>query len=377
MRPIQMKVQHPTTQPCEDEMKQGSTFETLERKINATAYLAEDFVLDGKRLEMTPDGKAFYHDLPDFAPHSNITDVAHQQIGSRLGIPRAYYQHMREEKPELLATNVNAWLSGSGKHMLRAVSNHQSDYIEQGDFTRALLSDRYRRIDNNQVLDMLMPKIAEKDHVISSCELTPYNMFVKVTFPFAQAEVAKGDVIEAGVMVRNSEVGYGSCSVALFIHRLVCTNGMWVPETIFNARKYHSGPKLAVDSDDRIISDQTRILEDQAHMSSLHDVIDAARNEKTIKKIAQDFRDASEDVIEGEVVEVVERLSKRLLITKDEQAQVRENLVRDGDFSRWGFANAVTRTAQDVGSYDRATELEKLGGQVIAMSSREFTKLAA
>ena len=74
MRPIQMKVQHPTTQPCEDEMKQGSTFETLERKINATAYLAEDFVLDGKRLEMTPDGKAFYHDLPDFAPHSNITD---------------------------------------------------------------------------------------------------------------------------------------------------------------------------------------------------------------------------------------------------------------------------------------------------------------
>lgn len=358
-------------------MKQGSTFETLERKINATAYLAEDFVLDGKRLEMTPDGKAFYHDLPDFAPHSNITDVAHQQIGSRLGIPRAYYQHMREEKPELLSTNVNAWLAGSGKHMLRAVSNHQSEYIEKGDFTRALLSDRYRRIDNNQVLDMLMPKIAEKEHRISSCELTPYNMFVKVTFPFAQAEVAKGDVIEAGVMIRNSEVGYGSCSVALFIHRLICTNGMWVPETIFNARKYHSGPKLAVDSDDRIISDHTRILEDQAHMSSLHDVIDAARSEKTIKKIAQDFRDASEDVIEGEVVEVVERLSKRLLITKDEQAQVRENLVRDGDFSRWGFANAVTRTAQDVGSYDRATELEKLGGQVIAMSSKEFTKLAA
>ena len=112
-------------------------------------------------------------------------------------------------------------------------------------------------------------------------------------------------------------------------------------------------------------------------MSSLHDVIDAARSEKTIKKIAQDFRDASEDVIEGEAVEVVERLSKRLLITKEEQKQVHYHLVRGGDFNRWGFANAVTRTAQDIGSYDRATELEKLGGQVIAMSSREFTKLAA
>jgi len=358
-------------------MKQGSTFEKLERKILATADHADDFVVSGRQLQMSDDGKAFYHDLPDFAPYSDITEVAHQQIGSRLGIPRAYYQTMLEEKPELLATNVNAWLGDSGKHMMRTISNHQSDDIEQGNFTRALLSDRYRRIDNDQVLDFLMPKIAEKDHVISSCELTPYNMFVKINFPFAQAEVAKGDVIEAGVMIRNSEVGWGSCSVALFIHRLVCTNGMWIPENIFNSRKYHSGPKLVVNNEQRIISDETRILEDKAKLSSLADIIDVARNEQTVKKIAEDFSAASEDIIEGEVVEVVERLSKRLLITKDEQKQVQENLVRDGDFSRWGFANAVTRTAQDIKSYDRATELEKMGGQVIGMSSNEFMKLAA
>jgi hypothetical protein len=223
-----------------------------------------------------------------------------------------------------------------------------------------------------------MPKIAEKDFTVSSCELTPFNMFLKVNFPFAQAEVAKGDVVEAGVMIRNSEVGWGSCSVVLFVQRLVCTNGMVIPENIYQARKYHSGPRLIVDDESRqIVSDRTRMIEDQAFLSSLHDVIDTARNETTIKNIAGRFREASEDIIEGEVTETVERLSKRLLITQEEQSNVLEHLIRDGDFSRWGFANAVTRTAQDSGSYDRATELEKLGGQVIAMPSKEFMAMAA
>ena len=359
-------------------MRQGLDFQTLAAKIQATSKTAEDYVVSGNTLRMTDDGKDIMHHIPDIQPYSTVTDVAHDQLAGRLGIPRAYYKKMREENTQLLADNVNSWLDGSGDHMLRLINNHEYDNIEQGTFTRAVLSNRYRRIDNDQVIEGLMPKVAESEFEMQSCDITPYNMFMKLTFPFAQAEVAKGDVVEAGVMIRNSEVGWGSCSVALFVHRLVCTNGMVLPETIYQARKYHSGPKLIVDDESReIISDRTRMIEDQAFLSSLHDIIDTARNPKTIENIAGSFKEASEDVIEGEVKEVVERLSKRLLITSGEQDSVLENLIRDGDLSRWGFANAVTRAAQDSKSYDRATELEKLGGNVIDMSSNEFMRLAA
>ena len=359
-------------------MKQGTNFQTLAAKIDATSKSAEDYVVSGKNLRMTYDGTDLMHNIPDLQPYAKISDIAHDQLSGRLGIPRAYYRKMREENNQLLADNVNTWLDNSGEHMLRLINNHEFDDIEQGTFARAILSNRYRRIDNDQVIEGLMPKIAESEFEMQSCDLTPYNMFIKVSFPFAQAEVAKGDVVEAGVMIRNSEVGWGSCSVTLFIHRLVCTNGMVLPETIYQARKYHSGARLNFDEHSReIISDRTRMIEDQAFLSSLHDVIDTARNPKTIENIAGSFREASEDVIEGEVKEVVERLSKRLLITSEEQDSVLEHLIRDGDLSRWGFANAVTRTAQDSKSYDRATELEKLGGNVIDMPSNEFMRLAA
>ena len=52
------------------------------------------------------------------------------------------------------------------------------------------------------------------------------------------------------------------------------------------------------------------------------------------------------------------------------------HLAAGGNLSRWGFANAVTRYAQDVESYDRATELEKLGGK-LSTNAEGFAALLA
>lgn len=359
-------------------MKQGLQFENFHNKLVATSNAAYDYVVRGDQLQLQDDGSTLHHPIAE-CPHTTLTDPAHDQIASLCGIPRAYYRKMREEqRPELLAANVNSWLKETGPRMIRTIRNDGSLPIEEGNFTRAILSDRYRRIDNYDVLNSLMPKVSETEFEVQSCDLTPYNMFLKVTFPFAKAEVAKGDVVEAGVVIRNSEIGWGSCSVSLFIHRLVCTNGMVLPESIYQARKYHVGKRLDFDhSNGQIISERTRMMEDAAFLSSLHDVIDAAKSEETLIQITDRFKAAAQDKMDGNIEEAVERLSKRLMITQDEQKDVMEHLVRDNDFSRWGFANAVTRTAQDRISYDRATELEKIGGQVIEMTSGQFEKLAA
>ena len=48
----------------------------------------------------------------------------------------------------------------------------------------------------------------------------------------------------------------------------------------------------------------------------------------------------------------------------------------DGDLSRFGFHNAVTRYSQDVEDYDRASELEAQGGKIIEMKPTEWASIA-
>jgi hypothetical protein len=46
------------------------------------------------------------------------------------------------------------------------------------------------------------------------------------------------------------------------------------------------------------------------------------------------------------------------------------------DLSRLGLHNAVTRYSQDVESYDRAPELERIGAQVIELPKNDWTQIA-
>jgi hypothetical protein len=54
-----------------------------------------------------------------------------------------------------------------------------------------------------------------------------------------------------------------------------------------------------------------------------------------------------------------------------------QHLIRGADLSAWGLANAVTRTAEDVADYDRASELEAAGGRVIELAPADWRLLAS
>lgn len=55
---------------------------------------------------------------------------------------------------------------------------------------------------------------------------TDTRMYIKVVNERIQTEVVPGDIVQAGILISNSEVGMGSVSVKPLIYRLVCTNGM-------------------------------------------------------------------------------------------------------------------------------------------------------
>jgi len=51
-------------------------------------------------------------------------------------------------------------------------------------------------------------------------------------------------------------------------------------------------------------------------------------------------------------------------------------LITGGALTRWGLVNALTRTAEDVETYDRATDFERFGGQVIELPRRDWERIA-
>ncbi len=55
---------------------------------------------------------------------------------------------------------------------------------------------------------------------------------------------------------------------------------------------------------------------------------------------------------------------------------VLRNLITGGDISQFGLVQAVTATANTLPSYDRATDFEAFGGQVLVLPQTDWKEIA-
>lgn len=343
-------------------MKAGKTLQELAIELDRQQAVKKDMIVDMGALSMdTGDaGLALQVTGGNMAAQYGINDIAHRQIGQTLKIPAPYYDRMRTEYPELLAQNVNGWFSRTPdtKRMLRTMDGT----------ARALLSDRYRRIDNFEVASAVLPIISSMDGAsVESCELTDSRMYLKVVNPRVTAEVKKGDIVQAGIIISNSEVGMGSVNVSPLVYRLVCSNGMIAQDGA--VRKYHVGRANEGGEDFSIYRSETIEADDKAFLMKLEDSVKAAVDQARFAAIVDKMREATEATMEAKVVpQVVELASKEYGITEAEGKGILGHLIAGGDLSLYGLANAVTRQAQDVESYDRSTELEATGYKIITMA---------
>lgn len=343
-------------------MKAGKTLQELAIELDRQQAVKKDMIVDMGALSMDTGeaGLALQVTGGNMAAQYGINDIAHRQIGQTLKIPALYYDRMRTEYPELLAQNVNGWFSRTPdtKRMLRTMDGT----------ARALLSDRYRRIDNFEVASAVLPIISGMDGAsVESCELTDSRMYLKVVNPRVTAEVKKGDIVQAGIIISNSEVGMGSVNVSPLVYRLVCSNGMIAQDGA--VRKYHVGRANEGGEDFSIYRSETIEADDKAFLMKLEDSVKAAVDQARFAAIVDKMREATEATMEAKVVpQVVELASKEYGMTEAEGKGILGHLIAGGDLSLYGLANAVTRQAQDVESYDRSTELEATGYKIITMA---------
>ena len=118
------------------------------------------------------------------------------------------------------------------------------------------------------------------------------------------------------------------------------------------------------------------LTDDKALLLKVRDTIRASLDEGLFTRWVDRLEGTTERKLEGDVTKAVEVLSNRLSLTQDEQSSVLRHLIEGGDLSQYGLINAVTRTAEDAKSYDRATELEMAGATVLDLKPTEWRDIA-
>ena len=341
----------------------------LAERIEAAKAAKADYIADTRNMSLAhSDGemnivltKAADGDLS-----LRVNPHTHNQIAARLDIPRKYYGRLADEAPELLCENVNHWLHKTAEtRMVRTISGT----------ARAFLSDRYNRIENEQIAEVALPILAEIPQVrFESLAVTDTRMYLKAVAPRIQGEVV-GDIVQAGVIVSNSEVGAGAVSVQPFVLTLACLNGMVIPDNKF--RVQHVGGRIA--NDERLtmqLSDEAIRADDHAILLKVRDVIRATLSQDAFNKVVNRLRRAKDDKIENDVVASVRVLAKKTNLSDTEEKGVLRHLIEGHDLSRYGLLNAVTRLSQDLPDYDRASELEIIGGQVLDLPATAWREIA-
>jgi hypothetical protein len=368
-------------------MKTGRSLQDISQQILAETKTKKDYIVNTPVLTVTPT-----EDQKDIQLGFSVRGEARQykptnhcleQISDRVGIPRKYADRMRREAPALLATNINHWFQNvPEKRMVRTFNNSVN-------VARAFLSNGYRPFDNYDLAQTVIPKLQAAGCEIRSCEITESRFYLQASTPRIQALIDQTvrvgtheriqRTVQAGVIIGNSEVGVGSVFVDPMMYDLVCTNGLILERTLkrHHVGRRNEGELLGDENSFELFSDETRKLDDKAFWAKVSDVVMASLDEIKFNQNINRLRETQGQMLAvkpADMKEVVEVTAGRFNFSDTEKDSLLAHFAAGGDFSKYGLINAITRTAEDVDSYDRAVELERLGGQVIELPPWDFIK---
>ena len=372
-------------------MKQGKTLVELAQQIQRENATKRDFVASTEKLSFTPairDGESALGAI-EFQSNGDrhvVAPTKHciRQIGTHCGIPAQYVERMVEHgHTDLLAQNINHWFKKEpANRMLRTLVNGTG-------IARAFVSDRYRPLDNSDLAEIVLPELQRSGCTVLSSEITETRMYIQAATPRMELDInalrASGkklseiDPVQAGVVISNSEVGAGSLRVEPMLYRLSCFNGMISAQSI---RRYHVGRRMAenvfaeLEGAAQYFTDATREADDKAFWMKVRDVMQGVFNTEKFQSLCAKFAATGSVRLECGAKAAVEEITARFKLTEGESDSVLNHLAEGGDLSAFGLVNAVTRAATDVESYDRAIELERMGGDIIELPPTMWKKLA-
>ena len=340
-------------------MKSQLSLNELAQKLTDQKSLKKDYVVESSNVRFYSNGNNQLH-LQEIDEVFDVNDVALNQITTKVGISKKYADKMLDGHKSLFNDNVNYWFTNTPKsQMIRTL----------GGTVRAVLSDKYKRVDNDMIAEQVLPILLDKEYDIKSCAITDTKMYIKASLPSLQREVNKGDVVESGVIISNSEVGYGAVNVSPFIHRLVCLNGMVMNDSRLQSRHLTSS-QATIDGVYEVLSDEAKELDSKALLAKVRDVVASTSDEMRFEEQVQMMTDASQIKIKRPK-KVIELLENKFDLTKNEGESILENLINRDDkqpmSNLWSVVNSITALGNTMDDYDRGTKMQEIGGRLLTM----------
>ncbi len=338
-------------------MEIGTLIKELERQKETSL----DMIVDSRSLKAAPDGETVVElEIPEHGRFP-LTPWAHLQVAEKLGIPKRYYDRMiTAGKAELLADNINAWLGEKDRRLLRVLDGQ----------IRAVLSDRYRIMDNYDLLYLSMEEFRKKETVeIYKAEVTETMLYLKAIDRTLTAEITRGDIIYGGLIIRNSEVGASAFRVETFILRKICSNGLIGEHSL---KKVHLG-KQTLEIGEIDWSDETRELEDKALWAKARDIIRLTFDNSIFSSWVKKMRESTEITIE-KPTKAVNNVARLASLSEEQREDL---LAYFSEHTKYGLVNAVTSLAKETKNADEQIRLEGFGGKLLNAPDKEFEQMVA
>lgn len=362
-------------------MKIGRTIEEFAAEVKRQSKAKADFVADTTAIVAQPTAGGFNLELKGHGEFG-VRDLAHGQIANHVKIPTPYYNRCRTEGPDILANQVNFWFNKNpAPRMLRMLDGH----------ARAFLSNSYRPLDNYDFAKVILESCASRQLEVASCEVTETRLYIKaidkqefevpVGYKMGDGSHRVFDVCCPVFIAKNSEVGHSPLVLETGVYTKACTNLAWFADG--GMRKVHLGSRhkvsemTGIDNIDHLLSARTKQKSDEALWMQVHDVLKSAFVKTRIEKRVEQLAEAAGAKIPGKVPEVVKVAGEQFGLTEKETDSVLDHLIRGGQLTKYGLHAAITRTAQDAEDYDRATDLEYVGGRVIELPRAEWEAILA
>lgn len=323
--------------------------------ITTTAREVED--VKGSKILKTPprvDMGLHAADGSDLA--LPLTEWSFGQLVERQGVPRAYAKDLRDGaawEAELLQTILRKHMAHSpDRYLVRTVDGQ----------VRGVLSDKYKRLDSRPMIDAFVGACQALGVVPVEGHATETQVAIRAIHP-EPIEIVPGEWVVFGLHWRNSDFGNGSYSLDAFVKRLVCLNGMTAESTL---RAVHVGSRLG---DSIAYSQKTYDLDSATLASATGDAVRGVLSAEGMAKRADHLR-----LLNGKTVtfaEAVKATGREL--TKAEGEAVRGHFEGDdatnmpSERTMWRFANALSWVANSTENPDRALDLQKAAGKLVAM----------
>jgi len=328
-----------------------SLIEELERQKKNSL----DLIVESGSLKAIPDEGGVRLAIPEYGEFP-LTEWAHGQLADKLGIPRRYYEKMREAgKAELLAENINAWLNVRERRLIRILDGK----------IRAILSDRYRIMDNYDIVFLALDEFKKKKTIeIFRIDLTETMLYLKAIDRTLTSEIRQGDIVYGGIIIRNSEVGASALRVEPFILRRACLNGLILQQSL---KKIHLG-RQTLEIGEIDWSEETRELEDKALWSKIRDIIRATFDERIFQSWVLKLKESTMVEIK-KPMEAIDNIVKHLGLNEEQKQRL---LTHFSEPTKYGLVNAITNLASQCKEVEEQVKLEEFAGEILQSPLKDF-----